>query len=317
MNKIFFLFSLAGLIIFSSCHRNKYDLEPKISFAIQDRYLRQLPAPFPPLTEEEKRQDWGREYLIGISFARQLDLYQAVTAFRRADILAPPHLDKRKLEIQYEILLCYYFGQRYQEVIDAYQQSKLNKVNDSFPAFQDLLVILYDAYQQTSEEDKALQILQIIHHYYPETYEKLLISSALLSADLPRVEYLGTDKPENHYLTQLLNTYETEKKSVAKAQLFNAALPGSGYFYIGQKQTALTAFLVNGLFIAAAVHFFQKGEIAAGIITTSFEAGWYFGGIYGAGQETKFYNQRLYERNVTPMMNQCGLFPALMLNYGF
>lgn len=311
MNKFLFLFCL---LIFSSCHRNRENLEPKICFAVQDRYLKQLPAPFPPLTEEEKRQDWGKEYLIGISFARTLDLYQAVTAFRRADILAPEHFDKRKLEIQYEILLSYYFGQRYQEVIDAFNNSKLSKVDDNFPAFQDLLVILYDSYGQLGQEDKAQQILQIIQRYYPETYEKLLISSALLDADFPRLESFSEQNPQ---LTQLLDNYQSGEKSVAKTKFFNAVLPGSGYLYIGQKQTALTAFLVNGLFIAAAVHFFQKGQIAAGIITSSFEAGWYFGGIYGAGQETKFYNQRLYERNATPMMNQCKLFPALMLNYGF
>ena len=73
----------------------------------------------------------------------------------------------------------------------------------------------------------------------------------------------------------------------------------------------------NGLFIAAAVHCFQHNHLAAGIIFTSFEAGWYFGGIYGAGEEAKTYNERLYEKKITPLMNQKGLFPVFMLQYGF
>ena len=87
--------------------------------------------------------------------------------------------------------------------------------------------------------------------------------------------------------------------------------------YIGQKKSALTAFLLNSLFIAAAYEFFHHGHVAAGIITTSFEAGWYFGGIYGAGEEAKYYNERVYEQDATAILNDTKLFPVLMIQYGF
>lgn len=313
-----FISLLLGLFLLSSCFRGRQDcLEPKLNYVIQDRYLKQLPSPFPPLTESERQQDWGKEYLIGMSFAKELDLYQAMTAFRRAEILAPPSAEARKLEMEYVVLLSYYFGRRYEEVDNSFNNSGLRNVNDSFPAFHDLLLILYDTYQQLGNETKAAQILQLIQHYYPAEYEKLIISNALLTADLCQLRAIAYQKPDVCDLNALLCDYDSGKKSVGKAQLINAVIPGGGYLYLGQKQTALTAFLVNSLFIAATITFFQKGEIAAGIITASFEAGWYFGGIYGAGQEARFYNERLYERYATPMMNQCRLFPALMLNYGF
>ncbi|HSX03289.1 MAG TPA: tetratricopeptide repeat protein [Rhabdochlamydiaceae bacterium] len=316
--KLPFISLLLALFLLSGCFRASREcLEPKINFAFQERYLRQLPQPFSPLTFEERKEDWGREYLIGMRFAKELDLYQAMTAFRRAEILAPDNVESRKLEMEYAVLLSYYFGKRYEEVANAFATSKLSNVNDSFPAFHDLLIILYDTYQQLGDEAKAYQILQLIQYYYPADYEKLTISSAMVSASLAQLRTIASESSEAPYLNQLLCNYDSGKKSVGKAQLFNALLPGGGYLYLGQKQTALTAFLVNSLFIAATVTFFQKGEIAAGIITASFEAGWYFGGIYGAAQEAKFYNERLYERNATPMMNQCRLFPALMLNYGF
>ena len=56
---------------------------------------------------------------------------------------------------------------------------------------------------------------------------------------------------------------------------------------------------------------------AAGIITTLFESGWYFGGIYGVGLETKYYNERVYEKNASCVLNEKNLFPVLMIQYGF
>jgi len=53
------------------------------------------------------------------------------------------------------------------------------------------------------------------------------------------------------------------------------------------------------------------------VLTTSFEAGWYFGSIYGAGQAAKTYNERLYEALVHPMMEEKKLYPLLQLEYGF
>lgn len=296
-----------------SCYRVPKDIEPKINYAVQDRYLRQLPHPFPDLTSTERATPWGTEYLIGISFARDLDLYQAITAFRRAQILLPPAENARQLEIQYEILLCYYLGQRYEEASQAYNNSSLPRATTEFPAFHDLLIILYDIYEQLGDCERSYQFLELIREYYPADYNTLVLSSALQQADFPALNQF-TERP---YLQEFLGCYDDKKKSPTKAALFNALLPGSGYLYVGQTQTAITAFLVNGLFIASSVYFFTHGPIAAGIITTSFEAGWYFGGIYGAANEAKFYNERIYECMANPMMNREGLFPIFRLNYAF
>jgi tetratricopeptide (TPR) repeat protein len=310
MNK--FLLSL--LLLLSACHRVPEELEPKINYAVQDRYLKELPAPFSPLTAEEREEPWGREYLIGQAFARQLDLYQAITAFRRAEILIPETLIERKTEIDYEILLCYYLGGKYSDVVNTFEHSRLQAIDHHFPACHDLLIILYDTYIRLGEDEKAAQILLLIKQSYPEAAEELSLSTALSRADLPAIRSHTTQAP---YMKTFLDDYERGRKSIQGAEALNALLPGAGYLYVGQQQSALTAFLLNGLFIAAAYHFFHKGEIAAGVIFTSFEAGWYFGGIYGGGEEAKFYNERLYEKRATPLMNQNKLFPALMLNYAF
>ncbi|MBS0605080.1 MAG: tetratricopeptide repeat protein [Verrucomicrobia bacterium] len=319
MSQLKYLFSLTLclLMAFSGCQRVPDKIEPTLSFAVQDKYLLSLPSPFPPLSEEEKAQDWGREIVIGFGFAHELDLYQAITAFKRAEFLIPPQEKKRALEVQYEILLCYYMGKKWNDVIYTFEHSQLRYANQDFPALHDLLLIMYESYEHEGMEQQAERFLEVIHHNYPEEGQKLALSSALVEGNLPLVEAFAEAPPDKPYLDNFLSDYQNRKKSVSTAQTLNAFLPGAGYLYLGQRQSATTAFFLNGLFIAASTYFFLDGNIAAGIIFTSFEAGWYFGGIYGAGLEAKEYNERLYESMATPMMNRERLFPALMLNYAF
>lgn len=308
---------LTFLFTMSSCHRVPDQIEPTLNYAVQDRYLKSLPSPFPPLSETEEDTSWGKEYMIGMAFAHQLDLYQAITAFKRAEILLPETEKERRLEVQYEILLCYYVGKKYADVIDTFNQSDLKRIETTFPARHDLLLVLYDSYLQEGEDNEAMRILQIIHQMEPEEAPELALSNALIHADFPTIRSYAEQMSQADYLGTFLNDYQQQKKSVAQAQLFNAFIPGTGYLYLGQTQSAITAFLLNGLFIAAAANFFIHDHLAAGIIFTSFEVGWYFGGIFGAGLEAKYYNERLYERLATPMMNRNRLFPILRLNYAF
>jgi len=308
---------LACFLGFSSCQRVPDKIEPTLSYSVQDKYFLALPSPFPPLTAEEKSKDWGREMQVGFGFAHQLDLYQAITAFKRAEFLIPPEEKARSLEIQYEILLCYYMGKKWKDAIYTFDHTELRHVEQDFPALHDLLFILYEAYQQEKMDAQAERTLRLILLYYPEEGQKLILSHALGKGDIPAVREIASTPPPKPYLDDFLTQYESQKKSVGKAQGLNAILPGAGYLYLGQTQSAVTAFFLNGLFIAASVYFFEQGNIAAGVIFTSFEAGWYFGGIYGAGLEAKAYNERLYESMATPMMARERLFPALMLNYAF
>jgi tetratricopeptide (TPR) repeat protein len=284
---------------------------------VQDQHFHQLKSAFPPLGPAERASDWGREMIIAHAFAEELDLYRAVSTYKRAEILVPETDSNRKLEIQYDILLCYFFAKHYDEVVEAFEKSKLAHVDKSFPAYHDLLLILYESYHEMGCPEKQVRILEMIQKSYPDTAEKLQVSQAIREGDLPTIECFAGGFHQRSYLDDLLDCYRSQKKSVAGAQTLNALLPGAGYLYIGQKKSALTAFLLNGLFIAAAYQFFHRGQIAAGIITTSFEAGWYFGGIYGAGEEAKYYNERIYEQNASTVLNDTNLFPVLMMQYGF
>lgn len=302
----------------ASCYRVSDQINPEINCQIQDRHFSQLSSAFPLLSSEEKNADWGREYIIAHAFAKELDLYRAISTFKRSFFLLPQEEKARKLEIQYDMLLCYFLGKRYEEAVAIFDQSELAHVDRSFPAYHDLLLVLYECYREMNNpEEKQLCVQNLLEKSFPDTAEKLKLSAALRTGDLDEVRHFADGFPKDSYLDEVLDYYEANKKSVAKAQMLNALLPGAGYLYLGQKKSAMTAFLLNGLFITAAVQFFLHDHLAAAIITTGFESGWYFGGIYGAGEEAKFYNERLYDRKASMELNQHGLFPTLMMKYDF
>lgn len=312
VNKSLYLVILLGFIsqTFIGCQTNKSVLKPEINLIPAMRNIDCLSSAFEPLSPLELKEDFGKELKIAIGFAKEFDLYRAITSYKRALFLIPRSNIERIRQIEYSIIECYYFGQKYQEVIDTFEVSSLLDVNPSFKAFGQLLVILYDSYLNLNLPEKACRILSIIEKGNSEISNKLKSYIALKKADLSQIENLG-------YKEEFLVPYYLQTKSVKKARMLNAILPGAGYYYIGQKKSAATAFIVNTLFIAAASQFFNRGYIAAGAITASFEAGWYFGGINGAGLEAHEYNERLYERNAKDFMLKKGFFPILTFETAF
>lgn len=316
-NRVNCLFFCTLLLLHCGCYRVPDRIDPRVNYQLQDQHIRKLSSAFPPVSLEEKNSDWGREYFIAHTFADELDLYRAISTYKRAEILLPPSDNARKLEIQYAFLFCYFLGKKYDEAVESFEKSALSHVDKTFPAYQDLLLILYECYREIDDPDKQEKIFELLQKSYPEVAEKLKLSRAIREGNLDEIEHFASGFNGPSYLSELLDNYYAKKKSVASAQLLNALLPGSGYLYIGQNKSALTAFFLNGLFIAAAYEFFHHGHTVAGIITIGFETGWYFGGIYGAGEEAKYYNERLYEKTAGTTLNEHHLFPVLMLGHSF
>lgn len=306
------------LAILTGCQANSLCLEPSITYTQPPCFIKSLPSPFPELIREEYLRDWGKELIIANAFANELDFYRAITGYKRALILIPDKLEARRTQIEYHIMQCYYIAGKYQEVLDTFEGSTLLCfLPNEFPAYNDLLTMLYDSYQQTGQYEKSCHILGII-----ETKDVVKAGRLELGDDIVEGNLCGLKNyiaHENHAepFCEFLNTYSTCALSVRKAQVLNALFPGAGYLYVGQKQTALTSFCINTLFIAAAYYFFDHGNIAAGIIITSLEMGWYIGGINGAGLAAKEYNQRIYDVMGKEIMLKEKLFPILSLQYGF
>ncbi|MBI5273497.1 MAG: tetratricopeptide repeat protein [Chlamydiales bacterium] len=304
-------------LVLVSCEKVSDKIEPQITYTIHENQISRLQPAFPSLTIHEKKEEWGKEYLIGMAFAKELDLYRAITALKRANILIPEDFIYRRAEIQYYILLCYYLGGKYEEAIDTFDKSELSHVSDHFPTYKDLLVMLYECFLKTEQTEKAQFILQLLKEKDPAVSEKLSFHTAISHANFQDILANADTSPIAQDFKAVSSQFKKEKKSTFAAQFLNATIPGAGFLYVGQKQSALTSFLLNGLFIGAATHFFMHGNIAAGLITTSFETGWYFGGIYGAGEAAKLYNERIYETKAHQFMQQKKLFPIFMIEHAF
>ena len=321
------------LLFCSSIFANEI-IEPKLGYFVHDKYLQKLNSIFAPLNNEEILSNWGKEYSIGLYFAKELDLYQAITAFKRASILISDDKTQRRREIDYQIINAYYLGGQFTSATSFFDHSLLANIEPSFPAFHDLLVILYDSLKNQKEEERSERMLKTMHKYFPLEKKKLEISNAILAGDLQLISsaiednFISTSiasietsldnaffeenngkikvsetlhvakektlqslyhlKECKEATIELFNEYKNKRKNPYLAGGLNAILPGLGYLYLGQKQSAFTALMLNSLTTSAAYYFYKNDNLAAALLTLSFESGWYFGGIYGAKEEALF-----------------------------
>jgi tetratricopeptide (TPR) repeat protein len=303
-------------IFLLGCQPTKCDFEPEICFVPPPFCIEKLPTPFPPLTLVERSQEWGKELFLGKSFAKEMDLYRALTCFKSALYLIP-RTHERRFEIEYEIFFAYYVSNKYQEAVEAFEGSKLIDIPDSFPVALDLLIALYDSYIKINLPERACRVLSLIETMDVDTANRLQLETAVIQANIPAIVDTAECTDSKEAIDEFLTLYFTHAKSVSKARVLNAVLPGAGYWYVGQKKSAVTSFIINALFIAAAYQLFDRGYIAGGIIVTSLETGWYFGGINGAGIEANQYNETIYERAGRTLLAREQLFPILMIQKGF
>jgi hypothetical protein len=284
---------------------------PTITYLPNQRAVAKLPSAFPELTPEQRGQDWGKEMFLGLHFAKEFDLYRAITCYKRSLFLAPkPFIHT----LEYHIIEAYYLGRKYADVIEFYEDSTLGAVPLEFAPLNELLLMLYDCYVHTDQCEKAEKIKRLMTKQAPLISENVSSYTALKEANFCALEALA---PQDASLDEFLTGYRLQTLSSKKARVYNALLPGWGYYYVGQTRTAITAFTLNVLFTYAAVQFFQRGYLAAGIITSSIEAGWYLGGINGAGLAAKTFNERLYEAHARDYLMRQQRFPLLMFEYAF
>lgn len=309
---------LTSLIVsMTSCQLTQCQLEPTIVYSPPTGRISDLPSAFPPLTSEERQQRWAEELLIGEAFGREWDFYRAITSYKSALVLIPESYLERRLQIEYSILLCYFLGKKYQEVVNLFEHGPLLYVNPLFPAYNQILLMLYESYIKVDQTEKADCLLEVINKYSEETAVDLSLYKHLMKGEVACAQAEIEQHKDFATMQPDLDTYYQYRKSPRFARQLNAIIPGAGYYYVGQKTSALTALLINTLFTFAAVQFFRKGYVAAGVITASMEAGWYIGGINGAGIEAQVFNNRLYEGVSKKIMSDHFIFPVLMFETSF
>jgi tetratricopeptide (TPR) repeat protein len=80
-------------------------------------------------------------------------------------------------------------------------------------------------------------------------------------------------------------------KSPAKASLLSI-IPGLGYVYTGHPQTAISSFLLNGVFAYATYSSIKRKNFGVASLTGLFGVSFYIANIYGSGQSAKRHNNQ-------------------------
>jgi hypothetical protein len=94
-------------------------------------------------------------------------------------------------------------------------------------------------------------------------------------------------------LSQALQTVPTRPlKSPRTAGLLAGILPGAGHLYLGKPGQAISAFVLNGLFLTGAALAFHESLEVVGAILLYFEAGWYLGNIKSAADGARDMNSQ-------------------------
>lgn len=274
------------------------------------------PQSLTKLSQEEINTDWAKEYRIGLFFAKAQDYQNAITTFKRALILSSEN-SSRRIEIEYAILLSYYLDHQYREGIQFFETHSLLYATPSFKAYHDLMIILSHCYEITKEHKKADLILKRIEEISNIEAMQMKLTGAIIRRDIGAIEKASEKTPYQNLIKTLTENFLKKKKSEKLAKWMNVFVPGLGYFYLGQKKTALTSFLINVLLIGGAVQLFVNHYYTLGSLTALLEIGWYAGGIFGAKHSTYLYNETLFTNYAEKIFYHESLSPESKLQYEF
>ncbi|MBN1848107.1 MAG: tetratricopeptide repeat protein [Deltaproteobacteria bacterium] len=255
------------------------------------------PGPSAQITLDSKDQFGFARYCM-----EQGEYYRAVGEFERFVFLFPDH--ERVPEAQYYIGVCYVLGGRYDSARSVLEE--VYRKQSELPLSEKALFMMGEAYYRQGAFEEAEQYFRkvIDDHTQSELRGAVLYRlgwSRLKTdqwQDAAKI-FLDIDQNSDLYNQSLILSTEALKgdtlprKSPATAGIMAAVIPGMGHVYCGRPKDGLTAFLVNGLFIWAAVESFEHDQDVLGSVLTFLEVGWYTGNIYSAVNCAHKYNRKV------------------------
>lgn len=266
---------------------------------------------------------WRVEAYLGNQLARRVSWDEALRCYCRARLLAPQGDTEVHDQLAFDQMLCHFFANRPEEVLRVFETSNLPRVQRTFAPFGDLLVMLYDSYQRVGAEmgsasgEHALVTLKLLGEIDVRRAALVSLRALVQERDISQLEVRAGDDEALSHLGPLMGTVRARLRDPKRAMALNALLPGAGYWYVGQRQTAITSFALNLLFGAAAWHSLNHGDAALGLIALSFEFGWYFGGIQGAKLAAEEYNRRQFDPIGEKILQEGGARKAQLIEFGF
>jgi tetratricopeptide (TPR) repeat protein len=230
-------------------------------------------------------------YTFGLHLFRLGDYYRAVTELKRFSLLFPDH--QQYPVAQLLIGLALQEDQLYDDAWGHFQRLQQHESTTDIgrlAAFK-----LGELRFQQEQYRQAITHWQQFLRLFPEgplvphTMYLLGLALALDGQPAQAQQLLATFPRQfdlSHQALLLQQALETapppQQKSPRTAGLLAGVLPGAGHLYLGKPGQAITAFLLNGVFLTGAAFAFHEGLEIVGGILLYFETGWYLGNIKSA-----------------------------------
>jgi TolA-binding protein len=239
---------------------------------------------------------------IADAFMEEGEYYRAITEYKKFLILFP---DSAKADYAaFEIAMAYFKGEEYGAAARSFLA-----LREKYPESGYAIPASYlEGYSQwkLKNYDRARAALEPLVEQHPESEyaPRSLVVISLAALDENKVEvsrqalkrfldrYSGHPGEENvrEAVVQLDRYQELPEKSPVLAGVMSAILPGSGYIYAEHYGDGITAFLINGLFIAGTITAIHQENYAVAGIVGGVGVPFYLGNIYGSANAAKKWN---------------------------
>jgi tetratricopeptide (TPR) repeat protein len=239
---------------------------------------------------------------IADAFMEEGEYYRAITEYKKFLILLP---DSAKADYaSFGIAMAYFKGEEYGAAVRSFVA-----VREKYPESGYAIPASYlegTSQWKLKNYDRARVALETLVEQHPESEyaPRSLVVISLAALDENKVEvsrqalkrfldrYPGHPGEENvrEAVVQLDRYQELPEKSPVLAGVMSAILPGSGYIYAEHYGDGITAFLINGLFIAGTITAIHQENYAVAGIVGGVGVPFYLGNIYGSANAAKKWN---------------------------
>lgn len=247
---------------------------------------------------------WVDEFDLAKKLTLNQEYDLAIESLKKAWALCPPTYLQDRQSIEFAFINLYYLRKDYFSCTRYFEKSSLLYANANFIDYKKMLFMLYCAYMEIEKEDKASKVLTLLLKEDPLHSNELVAFHALNQKDFKPLLSLDLEPSHQKVLKLLINRFEHRRKSIQKAKWLSLVLPGLGYYYANQKQTALTSFTLNSLFIASTIKLISLKIYPLALFTFAFELGWYFGGMKGSMRAVKQHNDFEFEKLKSEVMEK-------------
>lgn len=239
---------------------------------------------------------------IADAFMEEGEYYRAVTEYKKFLILFP---DSGKADYaSFEIGMAYFKGEEYGAAAKAFLAVR-NKYPESRFAIQAGYLEGISQWKMKNYDRARVALESLVEQHPDSEYApRSLVAICLAALDESKAEvsrqalerfldrYPGRPDEENvREAAALIDRYqELPEKSPVLAGVMSAILPGSGYIYAEHYGDGITAFLINGLFIAGTVTAIHQENYAVAGIVGGVGVPFYLGNIYGSANAAKKWN---------------------------